>query len=332
MRGLTSILLSLPVLALAGSHHLHRRHHIWTRDNSTAYRSKYNMVDDFSGADFFDNFDFFTQPDPTHGSVNYLSRKDAQNKGLAVIQDDGSAQIAVDDSTTLASGQSRDSVRITSKKAYNGGLFTFDVAGMPYGCSLWPALWMVGPDWPNNGEIDIIEGVNQMTANQITLHTGPSCEVSLDNPGNVLGSFGNPTCTSANGANTGCFFTPTGDNSFGANFNAQGGGVYAMDWQPDFIKIWFFPRAVVPQNIYDKQPDPSTWGPPTAMFSSGDKCTIGDHFHDNRIVINTTLCGDWAGGAFAAGGCPGTCADFLADPSHYKNAKWYIKSIRVYQS
>lgn len=30
---------------------------------------------------------------------------------------------------------------------------------------------MYGPDWPNNGEIDIIEGANRATRNLISAHT-----------------------------------------------------------------------------------------------------------------------------------------------------------------
>ena len=48
------------------------------------------------------------------------------------------------------------SVRITSNKSYNSGLFIADFFSMPHGCSVWPAYWTVGPDWPNAGEIDII--------------------------------------------------------------------------------------------------------------------------------------------------------------------------------
>jgi hypothetical protein len=67
------------------------------------------------------------------------------------------------------------SVRITSKKTYNQGLFVFDILRMvfltqyicgvdphlrkkAYGCSVWPAAWLVGPSWPTGGEIDVIEG------------------------------------------------------------------------------------------------------------------------------------------------------------------------------
>lgn len=32
-------------------------------------------------------------------------------------------------------------------------------------------VWMFGSDWPNNGEIDIIEGVNSQNSNLISLHS-----------------------------------------------------------------------------------------------------------------------------------------------------------------
>jgi hypothetical protein len=35
------------------------------------------------------------------------------------------------------------------------------------------------------------------------------------------------------------------------------------------------------------------------------------------VVINITICGDWAGAAYNSGGFPGTCADAVADPSNY---------------
>jgi hypothetical protein len=128
---------------------------------------------------------FFTQGDPTHGLVDYQSKSDAVNKGLAYVQDDGTAVLKVDNSTQLSSGQNRASVRITSKKQYSGGslhihdvysrghskfnctgLFIADFYAMPHGCSLWPAYWSVGPNWPNGGEIDILEGANLQSKNQ----------------------------------------------------------------------------------------------------------------------------------------------------------------------
>jgi beta-glucanase (GH16 family) len=62
-------------------------------------------------------------------------------------------------------------MRITTTKTYNGGLFIADFKRMPFGCSLWPAYWSYGTKniWPEDGEIDILEGVN----NQVTLVIPP---------------------------------------------------------------------------------------------------------------------------------------------------------------
>jgi len=58
----------------------------------------------------------------------------------------------------------RDSVRITSKQAWGtGSLVVVDLAHVPGGqCGSWPAMWMLGPNWPYNGEIDIIEGLSSL--------------------------------------------------------------------------------------------------------------------------------------------------------------------------
>ena len=47
------------------------------------------------------------------------------------------------------------------------------------GCGTWPAYWLCGDNWPNNGEIDIIEGVNTQNFNQMTLHSKANCNMSI---------------------------------------------------------------------------------------------------------------------------------------------------------
>jgi hypothetical protein len=107
-------------------------------------------------------WDFFTEDDPTHGNVQYQSGPNATSKGLAFVQDDGTTVLAVDDKTVLPVGGKRDSsvfepcqllgfdflskpfsVRISTKKKFNGGLFIADFFTMPHGCSVWPAYWWV---------------------------------------------------------------------------------------------------------------------------------------------------------------------------------------------
>ena len=105
---------------------------------------------------FLSGWDFFTGDDPTHGLVNYVDGTAA--KKLAYVQSDDTVVIAVDDSDGVAVGGKRNSIRISTKKAYTRGLFVADIFAMPHGCGVWPAYWSLGSgkDWPNAGEIDII--------------------------------------------------------------------------------------------------------------------------------------------------------------------------------
>ncbi|KAL0571814.1 hypothetical protein V5O48_010144 [Marasmius crinis-equi] len=90
--------------------------------------------DDFSGKGFFDNFAFFTGNDPTNGRVNYVDANDAFANRLAYVQDDGIVVMKGDNNTWLQDNENRKSVRISSFKQYNTGLFILDVNRAPWGC------------------------------------------------------------------------------------------------------------------------------------------------------------------------------------------------------
>ena len=61
---------------------------------------------------------------------------------------------------------------------------------MPTGCSTWPAFWTHGPNWPYEGEVDIIEEINEQTYDHTTLHTGPGCDFNSAPPRNFSGNTG----------------------------------------------------------------------------------------------------------------------------------------------
>ncbi|KDQ19672.1 glycoside hydrolase family 16 protein [Botryobasidium botryosum FD-172 SS1] len=315
----------------------------------TAPAVTYVVQDSWKGDDFFGSR-FYS--DPTNGFVNYQNKDDAMSKGLAYTAN-GTTVLKVDDFTQLSSGQNRDSVRIGTTKTYNEGLFILDIDAMPTGCAVWPAYWMVGPNWPNSGEIDIIEGVNSQPNNQYTLHTSGSSKCKLDTSNaafkynratsnqtdftNSNAFTGNPmgtTCASAPDANSGCGVSDPDTASFGAGLNAVG-AVFATLWTPAGIRMWRFSHAAgVPADITAGQPDPTTWGPPVAGFSNpaDGSCDYTTEFKDQTIVINTSLCGDWAGPAYAGSGCPGTCQDRIADPNNFSDAAWKIRSLIVYNA
>lgn len=113
----------------------------------------YKLQDTYSGPNFFDNFDYFTGYDPTAGYVHYVDEivATSQQYNLTYATED-SAVLKVD-TTDQNADTGRYSVRITSKKQYESGLFIFDIVNTPYGCSTWPALWLSDPsNWPENGK------------------------------------------------------------------------------------------------------------------------------------------------------------------------------------
>lgn len=250
----------------------------------------YSLTDSFDASNFFEEFDFFTDPDPTHGFVRYLDADAANAASLAGIQD-GAVLLAVD-STTMNPDGGRPSVRVTTKKSYNKGLFIGDISHMPASvCGVWPAFWTFGPDWPGSGEIDIIEGVNLQSTAAVTLHTSEGCTITNEgsSPGTTLVS-GN--CNS-NSAFDGCSQQTIMPSSFGTGFNLVQGGAYAMEWTSDVISVWFFPRASIPADIAAGTPDPDTWDAPLAKFVASG-CDFDSHFRDQSLVFDTTMCGDWA--------------------------------------
>jgi hypothetical protein len=106
--------------------------------------------------------------------------------------------------------------------------------------------------------------------------------------------------------------------SFGYGFNNAQGGVFALLWDTAAgMSMWHFARADIPADLTAQKPNPSTWGTP-AGFWSAQSCDISANFYDHQMVIDTTLCGNWAGGsAYSKSGCPGTCTDMIANATNY---------------
>ena len=115
---------------------------------------------------------------------------------------------------------------------------------MPYGCGTWPALWMVGSNWPNNGEIDIIEGVHVNTNNLTSLHTRAGCRLSPEAKVDG-GRVEHHNCDGKADGNAGCGFKWNSNRSWGKPFNDSNGGVIVMNWTKTEMTFRYVHRADV---------------------------------------------------------------------------------------
>jgi hypothetical protein len=165
------------------------------------------------------------------------------------------------------------------------------------------------------GEIDIIEGVNDGSHNQMTFHTGPNCKMTpMPEFAVPQGTPLQDDCTSSGKNNAGCATLDNDATSFGEGLNNGGGGIFVALWGYKGIAIWRFTHGNAPKDL-GTAPDPTQWEAPMASLSY-NQCSP-EHFSKKlRIVINTTLCGDWAGAAYPSS-CPGTCADAVMNPRNF---------------
>ena len=340
----------------------------------------YSFNQSFSGENFFDNFAFYTGDDPTHGFVDFVSYDEATDlnmisydntTGLVYVGAEYYSYVSTYDS------RGRKAVRLESHYQTSGDvLIIIDLTHMPTsighladGCGTWPAFWSFGPDWPNSGEIDIIEYANCQTADATTLHTSAYCDQSQEDPNSFTGTwgvnmYGEPGMNCDVNAddqweNAGCGIIGT-ENSVGSAFNNQGGGVFALEWVSDTeIQSYYFTRDSIPEDITKKNPNPAEWGLPYARFEVGqDSDCSSDHFKDHKLIFDLTFCGivllfiyyayiyiyiclyallymllgDWAGSTFNDDCQTGEwCNDYVAyNPSYFEESYWRISYVDIY--
>ncbi|ORY30224.1 concanavalin A-like lectin/glucanase domain-containing protein [Naematelia encephala] len=308
-----------------------------------ASATTYPRIESWSGDGFFDGFTFpaSTYDNTTNGDVFWAT---AQNTSLLYVNDAGRVILKVDNTTSVVYNDKRYAPKLLSKTAYPPGtVWVMDAVHMPYGCSVWPAFWTQGLNWPLGGEIDIMEGINQVTTNQIALHTeGQGCLASTSNTASFSGTVGQTNCSTAANEDEGCIVTTTDQSSYGEGFAAAGGGVYVAEYAEDAIRVWFLSREAVPSSLTANTTslDTSTLGEPVAEYLSST-CDFSTYFTSQILTIDITLCGDFAGvPALLAETCPALQGDATCYTTYvindqqatYANAYFEINYVAVYQA
>mmetsp|Transcript_19547 Transcript_19547/g.29286 ORF Transcript_19547/g.29286 Transcript_19547/m.29286 type:complete len:452 (-) Transcript_19547:86-1441(-) len=275
---------------------------------------KYKLVEKQEDMDFFDYYTFYDGPDSlgSAGYNTYVSKEEAERLDIVGVDKDPTTkeEFVFMKSSPTTEGP-RSSIRLEGKTRFDRGLFILDLRHMPSGAGVWPAFWLTDEqNWPNNGEIDIVEGINNQSVAKTALHTSEDCDMFAHVPdyaktGTWEWNTGLPdtftgipdfkTVKEADNCwewaphqwfNSGCVQVSSEKGSLGQPLNAKGGGIFALEWDPAnfYIRSWVFsPHTDAPQNVLDVistsnstdeadkvLPDTQLWGLPYAYFAIGD--------------------------------------------------------------
>lgn len=189
--------------------------------------------------------------------------------------------------------------------------------------------------------VDIYEQWNAYKFNRQTLHTDHNATTGncTYDMGSALGfhSFDmsnykrTETCDVYASDNEGC-----SSWDYEGPYASSSGGVYAMEWTSDYIRMWTWHPDQVPLDVRQEAPDPGNWGLP-GMSVGGDFCDIDRAFKNQSIVFNIDLCGDTAGsGSEWTESCAeetgyNICARYVAaKPGDFQESWFGVRTIKVY--
>lgn len=255
------------------------------------------------------------------------------------------------------------------------GKFTFMPQGCATWPAFWTCT---DGDWPAGGEIDIVEGANdQGPRNLASLHTLYGCHVPGGQRSDQFGFTSQsdcayqPGCSSTFFANSsfGPSFNQNGGGYFAVRRETRPGdpGISVYFW-PITASVSSLPAAVAavadgtsaPKYVVtnsnatgNDRAELNKWGTPGAFFANtanssaspaalatgeGSVCQMQNYFDEHEIIINLSLCGEWAGETFALSGCAAkynnvSCDDFVrTSPQAFSDARWEIEYMRIYDN
>lgn len=222
----------------------------------------------------------FTQPDPTHSCAVY------ENPGQISVNNGLNIGIKPKDGGGYSSG------RLFSTQQFKYGYYEIKAKMNGFSNMMWPAFWLTpqtnlvyGP-WPQSGEIDIMEAVNNVGTNISTLH----CNNTKCNCGGQQSYY----C---------CGTASNGIHAASANVDFSQWHTYGCLWEEGKLSFYLDGNQTGSILTSDGQFAP--------CWINGNKNSPFDI--PMNIILNLAIGGDWAGantGCKCVIGSDGNCVGY----------------------
>ncbi|EJP61245.1 Concanavalin A-like lectin/glucanase [Beauveria bassiana ARSEF 2860] len=251
----------------------------------------YTLSKTYDASNFLDEFDFHTADTNPWASndyfafTTYLNKADAVSKGLVSVQD-GKIYLGVDYNTRTYGAGYRNSLRVQSKNSFKQGLVITRFSHLPKPvCGGWPFFGTLGTGrHPENSEIGMYEGWHLSPVNKVALYGGPEStgQCVLDQSAHTAGLVSsNCDHEFQYGYDRWKYQSCLPEETQNGIWGSSKGGIQALEWTSDAIRLYNWPIGAAPSNIGSSNPDTSSWGTPSAQFK-GPGC-------DTQAFSNQTL-------------------------------------------
>ncbi|KAM3480670.1 hypothetical protein MY8738_004819 [Beauveria namnaoensis] len=305
----------------------------------------YTLSKTYDASNFLDEFEFQTSPidrDPYYSPfMNYQNKADALDKGLVSVQN-GKIYLGVDSKNELPDVEDRATVRVQSKNSFKQGLVITRFSHLPEPvCGGSPFFGTRGTgQYPDIG-INMYEGWDLYPVKKVgisssgteecvedqydrTPYSGYDCSLGIfSGRDHFLHQF--------------CQFEQIQNKIWGS----PEGGIQALEWTSDAIKLYNWPINAAPSNIESSNPDTSSWGTPSAQFTK-PSCDTQETFSNQTLEFSPDFCGsetlwweDYADGKYGPT-CrvitgEESCESHVAKkPQAFKNYYFEVENIRIF--
>ncbi|KAM3557711.1 hypothetical protein MY1884_004369 [Beauveria asiatica] len=302
-----------------------------------AAAARYSLSKTYDSSNFLDEFHFGPQDD-NWASVRYQNVKDAVDKGIVFVKDN---KVYLGLGSELPA-----SLQVQSKESFREGLVITRFYHMPK--PVCGASFTRGEYGSLGGAIGMYSGDNVQPWSRLAFTVAfeglaGKCDIEVTSR-KSSGGWGHYNCNEGFPPihfpwdSSGCYWHWQDDVDI---LGSPDGGIQALEWTEDTIRVYTWQIGKEPKNIDSKNPDTSSWGLPSTQLIS-PACDVSRAFKNQTILFTLSLCNsanEWGRGYLTTHGIKTckqitgaeTCAEYVAgNPEALKDFYFGINDVRIF--